>query len=439
MKAGFSKVEITPDLHKMDVYGLGYWFERQIRFTAIRDPLFVRTLAWEVGESVCLIISVDIIFDCYGFTERASRRISESFNIPSDLILISCTHTHSSPMVGLNNTDQGSEYGVQVEEAIVKSAELALMKIQPVDVSWSQIQATGIVRNRRPVLKNGQVGVLHSDINNDEIIDPGPLNETMSGLIFKTDAGEILGILIHFGIHGVCIQCSDMISSDAMGRALQTFESSYSDKTSFMHINGPCGEIDPISMGGETELYETQKRLETAIANLLAQKVEPLKPEDVCGYRNVFLAKRRQTKNNEEIQELLTSFGQETSEQSQTHHEGIGYKKFLLDEQQKLSCCPVAVPVKFQIIKIGNIIFLAVSGELFTQFGYAICNQFPQYHVISTGMSGFWQGYFPPKEAFSRGGYETEASRWSRLEADQCEELLERLKQEINSLCLEEI
>lgn len=32
IRAGFSKVDITPPLDRMEVFGLGYWFELAVRF-----------------------------------------------------------------------------------------------------------------------------------------------------------------------------------------------------------------------------------------------------------------------------------------------------------------------------------------------------------------------------------------------------------------------
>src|SRR4051812_38102421 len=119
MKAGLSRIDITPPLDRIEAYGLGYWYQRSVRFTGVRDPLYVRTLTLGEGSQRLLIISVDSILDTYGFVPQATAQICTALGVASSTVFITCTHTHSSPLIDRNGTAKGAEYGAFVTDRIV--------------------------------------------------------------------------------------------------------------------------------------------------------------------------------------------------------------------------------------------------------------------------------------------------------------------------------
>jgi hypothetical protein len=253
---GFSKIDITPPLEKFEYYGLGYWFQRNIRFKGVRDPLFVRSLALGEGEACQIIISVDAIFDTYGFIADAVPKIAEKLSIPAANVLVTCTHSHSTPLIGANNTFRGSEYGPYVADRIVASAQEAFHSRKLVFASVSSKSILGAIRNRRPILADGTIAELHTDPDPERIADPGPVNDTLTLLRFRSADGRLVGGICHFGIHGVAIQCSDLISSDCMGCAIQQLELEIGYGAVMLHLNGPCADIDPIAMGDVEALHK---------------------------------------------------------------------------------------------------------------------------------------------------------------------------------------
>jgi hypothetical protein len=265
MRAGFSKIDITPPLDRIEAYGIGYWYQRAVRFTGIRDPLFVRTLAFDKQ----IVISVDSIFDSFHFGPDASARIARALGIDEANIFITCTHTHSSPLIGVG-------YGSFVADRIVQSALEADRNAVDTTASISAGRVPGVLYNRRPLLANGRVAELHAPLS-DTVVDPGPINDTLTIVQFRSQGGELIGALCHFGIHGVAVQCSELISGDCMGRAIQSTEQALGNIV-LLHLNGPCGDIDPVLMGDDRSLDIMTRRLAEGmhavfvgqVANLLA-------------------------------------------------------------------------------------------------------------------------------------------------------------------------
>src|SRR5947209_5923621 len=260
IRAGFSKVDITPWLDRVEAYGIGYWYDRHVRFTGVRDPLFARALVAGVGRSRQVVVSVDSIFDSYGFTENASTRVAEALKIPLENIFVTCTHTHSSPLIDRNNTRQGAEYGEIAADGIVQSVLNAAEKARDTWVTIATGRIEGVLYNRRPLLKNGSIAELHRPVAEADIVDAGPVNDVMTMVSFRDGSGLRIGGLCHFGIHGVAIQCSELLSSDCMGRALQAVEQEHTPLV-LLHLNGACGDIDPARMGDEDALRKMTARL----------------------------------------------------------------------------------------------------------------------------------------------------------------------------------
>src|SRR4051794_31811156 len=59
MEAGFSAVDITPQIGKKPVFMAGYGMNR--RATGVHDPLFARTVVLASGDQRIAICSVDLV------------------------------------------------------------------------------------------------------------------------------------------------------------------------------------------------------------------------------------------------------------------------------------------------------------------------------------------------------------------------------------------
>jgi len=189
MTAGFSRIDITPPLDRIEAYGLGYWYQRSIRFTGVRDPLYVRSLALNDGLRRQLIISVDSILDTYAFVPQATAQISAMLNVQPSAVFITCTHTHSSPLIERNGTAEGAEYGMFLTERIVQSALKASENSVPARISISQERVVDVLYNRRPLLRNGQIAELHQPVAPEDIADAGAVNDVMTIVKMRRDDG----------------------------------------------------------------------------------------------------------------------------------------------------------------------------------------------------------------------------------------------------------
>ena len=63
--------------------------------------------------------------------------------------------------------------------------------------------------------------------------------------------------------------------------------------------------------------------------------------------------------------------------------------------------------IRFQIIKIGNVIIFALPGEVFTQYGKKIKEAFPNNLCVFNCLANNKWTYMPAKECYQEGLYES--------------------------------
>jgi neutral ceramidase len=432
--AGFSRVEITPPLDVLEVYGLGYWYERKIRFTGVRDPLYVRAAAIGNGKSTQIFISIDAIFDSYGFISEAVSRIHAALDLPAENILVTCTHTHSSPLIGNNNTNRGIEYGAYVAERLASAAELASRNRKTLVPAVSRRRVSGVVRNRRPLLKSGHIAELHTESDAGAIADPGLVNDVLTLVKFRDLDGTLVGGFCHFGIHGVSIQCSDLISSDCIGRAIQQFESGTGASSVLLHLNGPCGDIDPVAMGDAAALGQMSQRLFAALQAAADGEEAPLTltPQKSSAHR--FRVARRRARSADELQKARRLSRVTPETQAPRHHSGQGYQLFLLNEEEAVGAMPAEIEIGYQLLGMGELLWVGVGGEIFTSTGLELAEKAGSIRVLPIGITGRSNGYLPPAHAYAQGGYEVACARWCPIACGETEKLFARIGEDVSAM-----
>ena len=435
LRAGFSRISITPDVDQQTVFGLGYWYERAVRFVSVRDPIYVRSAWIEVDGQSSLVVSVDSIFDSYGFSESAVDSITDRLGVERDNIFISCTHTHSTPLIGLNNTQEGAEYGDFVTERIVHSAVDARAAAAKANVRTTAGRAETVIHNRRPVRQDGVVAELMADCDPADIADWGPLNDTMTVVHFEDAAGMRLGTFCHFGIHGICVQTKDSISGDCMGRAMQRWEARYDSV--FLHLNGPCGDTNPVAFGDDEALAQVENALVENGTPVIEQDGQSVDCSTVCGHRAAIELGRRTTRAQDAIEAERTALTTEHEDDGESLHSGAGFDLLLLSEEEKVGGMPERFNVSWQVLRLGDILLVGVGAEIFTCFGDRLRQLSDRVTILPVGITHGWMGYLPPQEAYAQGGYETANARWCIAAPGEAERFYAGVEREVKKVLAE--
>ncbi|MFZ9682951.1 MAG: neutral/alkaline non-lysosomal ceramidase N-terminal domain-containing protein, partial [Cephaloticoccus sp.] len=97
MKAGFGKADITP---RLGVQLAGYGPYRNRAAQEIVTPLYARALVVEQGRKRAVLLSLELGGTPRGLAERIRAAVAARLGGKAADVMVSATHTHSSPAVG---------------------------------------------------------------------------------------------------------------------------------------------------------------------------------------------------------------------------------------------------------------------------------------------------------------------------------------------------
>ena len=93
MKAGFAKIQINVN-KKLELTG----FKRGRFANKTLDGIFCKAILLEDHKRLRLLfLSIDVLFVGKQLSEKIKKKIQLSLKIPLENIILSATHTHSSP------------------------------------------------------------------------------------------------------------------------------------------------------------------------------------------------------------------------------------------------------------------------------------------------------------------------------------------------------
>src|SRR5688572_21329913 len=161
LKIGVASVDITPD-YPIRLSGFGF---RRTESEGVTQRIWAKALA--IGqEQPVLILTVDNCGVSAELVTEVARRLQTSHGIPRERIAVTCTHTHTAPMlrgvlpnlfgepIPPEHLERINRYTDELTDNLEKVATAALADRRPARLSWG-IGAVKFAVNRRS--KDGPV------------------------------------------------------------------------------------------------------------------------------------------------------------------------------------------------------------------------------------------------------------------------------------------
>jgi len=221
LRAGYGEAVITPP-PGTDLTGFGFYLERKAE--KVLDDLKVRALYLEDRKERLLIISCDLLGLSVTRADNIRAQVGAAFNLPTQNVLLSCTHTHSGPateaMPGLGRVNR--DYLKHLPKAVARAAELAAASGEEAEFGFSSEAAEPIGFNRRR--------------KNFQEIDPW-----LNVAVFRLKDSRLF--LLNYACHAVTLGPTEVVSADWPGAVIRGIEHG-GDRGLF--LQGFCGDIDPV-------------------------------------------------------------------------------------------------------------------------------------------------------------------------------------------------
>ena len=432
LKAGFSRVNATPPLG----IGIRGYFKPRIA-DGVLDELEINTLALAVVDKKVLLIS----FDNCGMSRVTSdwfrAYVAEQAGVDPQAVFISCTHTHQGPFIASPDDQESDTEGLSLSDPLIQEyshfargrmadgARMALADLQDAKMGFATGIAPHISFVRRFRMKDGSVAT-NPGPNNPNVVGPiGEVDERVHVLRFDREKDSL--ILVNFGTHPDVIG-GNKISADWPGFLRRTVEKTL-DNTKCIFFNGAQGDVNHVNVfpkgGDENDMfldfddvprgYAHSRYMGRVVAGGVLQAFDKVEYKDVDSLRYAMkeVAIPSQMPRPEELPEAhrindLHQAGRDAD---------LPWRGMMLTTKVaeagrmvKLEHGPDHFDMHMSAVAIGDVALVGIPGEPFTGIGLGLKAAEGWRGVLPVCLTNGGDGYFPMKEAYDEGGYETQSS-----------------------------
>lgn len=391
---GYSEAQITPGL-ELTLEGYVHRGTMGAGNAGVLDHLFVKVLSLTQGNQEFLIIAVDVCEFLPEFGRRLRATVSSRTGVPSGAIMVAPTHTHSGPVLDdlwgardLNGQVREAHdsalarYRQRLEETVAATAAQARQDRIPANVSVADHSAVlGYNRRKRIGSRDRMVYSLWENpgVEPDGLYDPA-IPVVMIERLPQAESDNYLHprgvervVLFNPAFHPVVLgQDCRLVSADYPGAAARRIKEFLGPGTRAMFLLGASGDTHPLlaTQSNPTAVEVIGTAVGAGVAAALATK--------------------RGCKPSTKMDVTTTVMGD------------------LLE---------------VQILAWGDIAFVGVSAECFTEFGMQLREASPFPCTLIATLANGSIGYIPTRDAFDGGEYEVEIAQRQGIGPDTLDQL----------------
>ncbi len=399
LQVGAAKVDITPKAKDLPKGYLG-----------IHDPIFVRAVVIEHGGRKAALLTADV----GGVPTEAWQKVTDiaekELGIPRANIMITATHTHSSPF----RSDDG--FVAQMVDVLRK----AQAKRQPGRVAYGEgVSYININRNRiHPENRRWWEGPNYE----------GGSDKTVAVVRFETLTGKPVAVYYNYSMHAVIAGTMDLVSGDAPGAASRYIERSLGDDAVAIWSEGAAGDQNPIFFNQTYELRDIRIKDYAKRGQDISNAMPP-------GGQGLDRTNPRVKLLMTEQSEMLSTLGQMLGEEVlHVMRESLDRPEAepILSGVQKTVTCPGRnrtdsgragypgsyvdadpIPIQLSMLRIGDIVIGGVNAEVFNPIQMRFKAKSPFRRTMMTTLTnGFARsGYIPHDAAYAQNTFEVVSSR----------------------------
>ncbi len=418
LKGACAKVDITPPL------GITLIGSQGKPSDAVMDELYAKAMVLSDGSNTVAILSADLLYaPLEEITSPVRAAIREKLGIPGRNVMVCATHTHSGPEVFTRSKlpREGRLDPSQIDQAYLQvlvrkmadAVAIACRNMQDVRIGAAMGRLPEILYNRRPTNDKGRTPMmftLPADVAATQRIETsgegdtrvtfvlpepqaqlqfGPVDPAVFALRMENAEGRIVGSLISFGCHPVCIypHLSTTVSADYPAHATRVVEQAEGGISLF--ALGLAGNAVPLQRGprpceqmGKALGGEALKRLQLA---------------PTVGDVTLTAATREIT---------LPVKATPSSDES--------------------------ISTEIQVLKLGSTYLVGLPGEVLVEVGLAIKRKAGIENLFVVTLANDVVGYVCHAQAYEQGGYEPESG--TRLAKGAGEVMIEQALALINEM-----
>lgn len=410
LKLGFTKTDITPRVG-VELCGFGSFLNR--KSIGLRDRLWSRAMAAELGDQRLVVISNDIIQLELSTTERVRDLVCAATGLDRECLMVHCTHTHSGPATGTlaGWGQQDVPYLETLPQRLVAAALAALDNLQPATLSHAEVPCEGIGLNRE---YDRDAPPLEDVLQEDWRPAHPELTDTTCHVLAARSGDKLLGFVSYFGCHPVvcCAECR-YISGDYAGVATNLLEREQPGAVG-LFLQGAQGDVNTcVVHKPEQESLLALDVIAARYARSVREGLRQAQPVAVDALRGSLreVAFTRKVLTREELaarlaeQEAIMHAPGATDESPEVRMAAVyalAYRKLLRQLDAGESLQP---PTQVQGLRLGPVALLGGPFEIFQAIKNEVQAKARSATPLVMGLTNDQLGYAPDHTAAARGGY----------------------------------
>ncbi|MBQ7897947.1 MAG: neutral/alkaline non-lysosomal ceramidase N-terminal domain-containing protein [Clostridia bacterium] len=418
LKAGFSRVDITPPLGtRLE----GYFEIRHMK--GILDPLYLNALALSDGEKTVLLITADVLQIRKNYADEIKAFISEKTGVDKNNIELTALHQHTS--FGVRDLDSYNAVKDKnfMETLYRKFADVSAMAIEDMAETTAETAEKETSEQlsfiRRYVMNDGTV-MTYPESRRSEIVRPCRESDNTVRLVrFKREKGDIA--LVNFSTHPDVIH-GEYVSADWPG-FVRAFVEKDIEGTRCICTVGAQGDSNHMEFMAKEykDGYEHSKRMGRVIADTVISMWNNTEKRDTSTLsahaETMFIRTRTDGEEQyEEMKKLLADYNAGTYTGRKLNITDLGSATRIVN----LKTATLYQQIPVTVINLGEIGIAGYGGEPFTKYADALRKAFPERFIITCCCMNGGEGYLPTKEAFHEIGYEAGSSPFSENLEEKC-------------------
>ena len=432
-RAGAVAVDISPTSFPVRIAG-GFL---EGSATKLNDALFARAIVLDDGAKKIAMVVVDTCMMTQSLIDEAKQAASKSTGIPVDHIMVSATHTHSAPAaMGCLGTRQDKTYAAWLPGKIAEAIVAANEKLQPARIGWASVDDWEHTHNRRWIRKPESKVVdpfgeatglahMHPGYQSPAVIGPsGPVDPSLSVISLQTRDGKPLAVLANYSQHyfgsgavsadyyGLfCKHIAQLVGEpgDGNGPFVAAMSQGTSGDLMWMDYGVPAKSI-----ALERYAEEVAKYAEVALSKVEYHDAVPINIVE----KNITLNYR--VPDEKRLEWARPIAAKVENELPKSLPEVYAMEAQILHERQKTN-------VKLQAIRIGELTIATLPNEVYALTGLKLRGRTPGKMHFNVELANGAEGYIPPPEQHTLGGYTTWPARTAGLEVQAERKIVDTL------------
>ncbi len=413
-RIGLAEISYNPPVG-MDL--VGNYRGNDYASRGVHDSLYARAIVFENGyDDKAAILAVDICKIPLETISLMRSYVAAHTDLKPGNIMIHATHTHSAPKAGLNDPF-AREYMLRAASAVIE----ANRNLRAGHIWAGETEEHAISFNRRLACKDGKVHMSWERLDPDFVTGPlGPVDPEVIALWIEQE-GKLTGMVVNFGCHPTTLTGNNWLySADYPGFMADTLKKKEGNSFVPVFLNGCCGDVTQVNYkAGFKDTYDECRRIGYMLGgDALATRKGRVKSK---GNRIRVLSEmvpvKRMTITEEQYawaKQMMVKVEKDGMPGFQT--DGIPDAQFAGQWIEMYEMQNLADTLEVMVVRVGDVAFVGLPGEMFNEFGSDIKKRSPVKHTLVMGLTNDSRKYFPTRVSFSQGptgftpmtnGYET--------------------------------